>query len=309
MNTYKDVRSRQAGEAEAWCAHLADYALTPLFDQTGAPAGLPTASQFRADALIPQSPLANHSAAVRRALARSGYSQGWSEGLYTDRWHDCFLPFEQLTLRIKHSYCIEGSTDDVEIESAAVYAGGTGQALDCAGLPKPLLATLMGQLEKIRTAPAEPDESEAPVAGTRRGGGFLLVEFSFDTDSEDFDALVEALSQAKHNGDRAADAYLAEVLAKQAASVRSATQGRPPTRFISIAVVDAYIDRSALTIFMPLSGLAEAILTPIAQVVLQPIGEALVHLLGYLTGLAVVPIATLGRVVVERPADDDTLSA
>lgn len=54
---------------------------------------------------------------------------------------------------------------------------------------------------------------------------------------------------------------------------------------------------------MPLEGLAEALIRPVVELVLQPIGEALVHLTGYITGLIVVPIATLGHVVVEQPEE------
>jgi len=47
---------------------------------------------------------------------------------------------------------------------------------------------------------------------------------------------------------------------------------------------------------MLLEGLAEALI----QLVLQPIAEAAIHLIGYITGFVVVPVATLGHVVVER---------
>ncbi|MDN6883793.1 hypothetical protein QMO14_09310 [Variovorax sp. CAN2819] len=51
---------------------------------------------------------------------------------------------------------------------------------------------------------------------------------------------------------------------------------------------------------MPLEGLAEALIRPVVELVLQPVAEAAIHLIGYLTGLVVVPVATLGRVVVEQ---------
>lgn len=51
---------------------------------------------------------------------------------------------------------------------------------------------------------------------------------------------------------------------------------------------------------MPLEGLAEALIRPVVELVLQPIAEAVLHLAGYLTGFIVVPVATLGYIVVER---------
>ena len=48
---------------------------------------------------------------------------------------------------------------------------------------------------------------------------------------------------------------------------------------------------------MPLSALAE--------VILQPIIEAIAHVFGYLTGFVVVPVFTLGVIRVERILDDE----
>jgi hypothetical protein len=54
---------------------------------------------------------------------------------------------------------------------------------------------------------------------------------------------------------------------------------------------------------MPLEGLAEALIRPVIELVLQPVAEAVLHLTGYVTGFIVVPVATLGLVVVEQPEE------
>ncbi|OAK58269.1 hypothetical protein A3K87_29135 [Variovorax paradoxus] len=52
---------------------------------------------------------------------------------------------------------------------------------------------------------------------------------------------------------------------------------------------------------MPLEALAEVLIRPVVEFVLQPIAEGLMHAVGYLTGVVVVPLVTLGHVVVEQP--------
>ncbi|SFO95612.1 hypothetical protein SAMN05216567_103483 [Variovorax sp. OK605] len=52
---------------------------------------------------------------------------------------------------------------------------------------------------------------------------------------------------------------------------------------------------------MPLDSLAEALIRPVSEFVLQPIAECVAHVAGYLTGVVIVPVATLGHMFVKHP--------
>ncbi|NHZ32862.1 DUF4132 domain-containing protein [Massilia rubra] len=71
-----------AGEAEAWRAHLADYQLTPLIDQTGAPATLPPAAQLTADGLLAPPGLSMTQPDLAAILGKAGYSEGQRSGTH-----------------------------------------------------------------------------------------------------------------------------------------------------------------------------------------------------------------------------------
>ncbi|NHZ91020.1 DUF4132 domain-containing protein [Massilia sp. CCM 8733] len=140
-----------AGEAEAWRSHLADYLLTPLIDQTGAPAALPPAAQLTGDCLLAPPGLSMTQPDLAAILGKAGYSEGQRSGTHAAwiDWHAWPLPTARLEVRILHS---AGPASPhfgmpVGIAAAELRDAADGYALvPSAHWPKSLLATVWSHL-------------------------------------------------------------------------------------------------------------------------------------------------------------------
>ncbi|MES2818259.1 MAG: DUF4132 domain-containing protein [Pseudomonadota bacterium] len=146
----------EAGEAEAWKANLADYELEPLVDQFGACSSLPEPEQFKDDHLLAPAGLAVPQGRLAGVLAKCGYRAVLGDSsIYQHEWR---LPSAQLCIRLQHSTYMHFMVLDypVTLEQFEVYDTANGWArLNPSNLPKPLLATLMGQL-RLMAAKAQP---------------------------------------------------------------------------------------------------------------------------------------------------------
>ncbi|NHZ91021.1 DUF4132 domain-containing protein [Massilia sp. CCM 8733] len=142
----------RAGEIAAWRSNFADYELTPLIDQTGAPAELPPAASMTAERLLAPAALKvfqEHYAAI---ASKCGYRQGpVGDGPSID-WHEWPLPAAQLEVRLENGFCspFMDLGTPIEVHGIAVRALGGGYKLVApASLPKALLATLWSHLQLL----------------------------------------------------------------------------------------------------------------------------------------------------------------
>lgn len=142
-----------AGELEAWRAYLADYELEPLVDQLGAPAEPPAPELLKDDGLQAPADLVIAQEKLAGLLAKWGYRPGPigdGAAIWQHRWS---LPSAQLCVELAHDrympYMELGHP--VPIEGFTVYdtAAKNWKRLPPGELPKPLLATLAGQLQAI----------------------------------------------------------------------------------------------------------------------------------------------------------------
>ncbi|RSZ60925.1 DUF4132 domain-containing protein [Massilia atriviolacea] len=139
-------------EIAAWRSNFADYALTPMIDQTGAPSELPPAASMTKEALLAPAGLKvaqEHFAAI---VSKCGYRQGPVGDGPSIEWHEWLLPAAQLSVRLTNGYCspymMLGSP--VEVESITVLATGGGyKRVAPASLPKALQATLWSHLQLL----------------------------------------------------------------------------------------------------------------------------------------------------------------
>ncbi|NHZ98518.1 DUF4132 domain-containing protein [Massilia sp. CCM 8734] len=138
-----------AGEAEAWRTHLADYQLTPLIDQTGAPAALPPAALLKCDCLrapaglaMTQLDLASILGKVGyRAEQRSGSHAGWID------WHAWPLRTARLEVRVLSSPCPDSPHYGMPVGIASAELRDADDALvPTANWPSSLLATVWSHL-------------------------------------------------------------------------------------------------------------------------------------------------------------------
>ncbi|HLD68323.1 MAG TPA: DUF4132 domain-containing protein [Pseudomonas sp.] len=140
----------EAGEAEAWKSNLADYELEPLVDQFGACTSLPEPEQFKDDHLLAPAGLVVPQGKLAGVLAKCGYRAVLGDSsIYQHEWR---LPSAELCIRLQHSTYMHFMVLDhlVTLEQFEVYDTANGWArLNPTNLPKPLLATLMGQLQMM----------------------------------------------------------------------------------------------------------------------------------------------------------------
>ncbi|WP_166894459.1 DUF4132 domain-containing protein [Massilia sp. CCM 8734] len=142
----------RAGETEAWRSHFADYQLTPLIDQTGAPARLPPAAAMSGERLLAPAGLTvpqEHYAAI---ATQCGYRPGpVGDGPSID-WREWQLPAAGLEVRLENGLCSPYMNlgTPVEVHGIEVRRMGGGCKLVApASLPKALLATLWSHLQLL----------------------------------------------------------------------------------------------------------------------------------------------------------------
>ncbi|MNZ15091.1 hypothetical protein D3C78_320300 [compost metagenome] len=160
--------SAEPGEHEAWQSYLDDYELTSLVEQVGAPCQLPVPAQCQGNELHPPAPLEITQGALSGLLGKWNYRPGPvgdGPGIYE---HSLDLPAAQLYIQLHHDrympYMDLGNR--VAIEHLTVYdtrqrdENRRWRVIPPADLPKPLQATLMGQLQAM-AAKAAPAKGEA----------------------------------------------------------------------------------------------------------------------------------------------------
>ncbi|UOD29170.1 DUF4132 domain-containing protein [Massilia violaceinigra] len=140
-----------SGEAEAWRAHLADYQLTPIIDQTGAPAALPPAALLTAERLLAPVALRVAHEDLDAILTSLGYRPGPRGGqnpAWID-WHAWPLPTAALEVRIVNGACpsFPSFNTPVGVASLEMRAAAREYALvPTASWPLSLLATAWSHL-------------------------------------------------------------------------------------------------------------------------------------------------------------------
>lgn len=160
--------SAEPGAREAWQSYLADYELTPLVEQVGAPSQLPVPAQCKGNELHPPVPLEIAQGALSGLFAKWNYRAGPvgdGPGIYE---HTLDLPAAQLYIQLHHERYMPymDLENRVAIGHLVVYdtrerdGAGRWRAIPPAELPRPLQATLMGQLQVI-AAKAIPQKGEA----------------------------------------------------------------------------------------------------------------------------------------------------
>lgn len=150
-----------AGELEAWQAYFADYEMEPMVDQLGACAELPPAELFKEEQLLAPPGLTVAQEQLAGLAKKWGYRPGPVGDGPSINEHLWRLPALELSIELHHGYFPPWMDigAPVEIECFMVRDLSQGWAwLKPADLPKPLQATLMGQ---IRTLQAK--ASEAPT--------------------------------------------------------------------------------------------------------------------------------------------------
>lgn len=141
----------RSGEAEAWRSHLADYQLTPLIDQTGAPAALPPAALLAAERLLAPVALKVAHEHLDAILSRLGYRAGPRGEQNTSwiDWHEWPLPTARLEVRIINGACptFPSFNTPVGVASLEIRDAARGHALiPTANWPRSLLATAWSHL-------------------------------------------------------------------------------------------------------------------------------------------------------------------
>lgn len=130
--------------AATWRAHLADYQLTPLIDQAGAPAALPPADRLSADRLLAPPGLRLTHEQLAGILGKHDYDAGLSGNMHA--WP---LRTARLDVRIVtgESQPFPSFNTPVDVEAVEVRDTANDDALvQTADWPRPLLATVWSHL-------------------------------------------------------------------------------------------------------------------------------------------------------------------
>jgi hypothetical protein len=142
----------RAGELAAWRANFADYALTPMIDQTGAPADLPPPASLSKEGLLAPAGLKVAQEQFAAILSKAGYRQGpVGDGPSID-YHEWLLPAAQLAVRLENGYCSPYMNlgTPIEVQGITVLGIGAGyRQVAPSSLPKALLATLWSHLQLL----------------------------------------------------------------------------------------------------------------------------------------------------------------
>lgn len=147
-----------AGELEAWQAYFADYEMEPMVDQLGACAELPPAELFKDEQLLAPPGLVVAQEQLAGLAKKWGYRPGPVGDGPSINEHTWRLPALELSIELHHGYFPPWMDigSPVEIECFMVRDLSQGWAwIKPADLPKPLQATLMGQIRALQAKASE----------------------------------------------------------------------------------------------------------------------------------------------------------
>ncbi|MNQ24336.1 hypothetical protein D3C85_375310 [compost metagenome] len=148
----------EASELEAWQAYFADYEMEPMVDQLGACAELPPAELFKDEQLLAPPGLVVAQEQLAGLAKKWGYRPGPVGDGPSINEHTWRLPALELSIELHHGYFppwMDIGTP-VEIECFMVRDLSQGWAwIKPADLPKPLQATLMGQIRALQAKASE----------------------------------------------------------------------------------------------------------------------------------------------------------